>query len=75
VLTGDLNMIANLPSRFSSYRSLTKQMTYPSWKAKIQFDYLMVPKSSYKSYTVMPITTVKTNISDHIPIGLELRFQ
>ena len=75
VLTGDLNMIANLPSRFSSYRSLAKQMTYPSWKAKIQFDYLMVPKSSFKSYTVTPITTVKTNISDHIPIGLELRFQ
>ena len=75
VLTGDLNMIANLPSRFSSYRSLAKQMTYPSWKEKIQFDYLMVPKSSFKSYTVTPITTVKTNISDHIPIGLELRFQ
>ena len=75
VLTGDLNMIANLPSRFSSYRSLAKQMTYPSWKEKIQFDYLMVPKSSYKSYTVMPLSTVKTNISDHTPIGLELRFQ
>ena len=75
VLTGDLNMIANLPSRFSSYRSLAKQMTYPSWKEKIQFDYLMVPKSSFKSYTVMPLSTVKTNISDHTPIGLELRFQ
>jgi hypothetical protein len=75
VLIGDLNMIANLPSRFSSYRSLTKQMTYPSWKEKIQFDYLMVPKASFKSYTVVPIGTVKTNISDHTPIGLELRFQ
>jgi endonuclease/exonuclease/phosphatase family metal-dependent hydrolase len=75
VLTGDLNIIANLPSRFSSYRSLAKQMTYPSWKEKIQFDYIMVPKSSVKLITTTPLNTVKTNISDHTPIGLELRFQ
>ena len=75
VLTGDLNIIANLPSRFSSYRSLIKQMTYPSWKEKIQFDYIMVPKSSVKSVITTPLNTVKTNISDHTPIGLELRFQ
>jgi hypothetical protein len=75
VLTGDLNIIANLPSKFSSFRSLAKQMTYPSWKEKIQFDYIMVPKSSFKSFSVMPISTVKTNISDHTPIGLDLRFQ
>jgi len=75
VLTGDLNIIANLPSKFSSYRSLAKQMTYPSWKEKIQFDYIMVPKSSVNSITTTPLSTVKTNISDHTPIGLELRFQ
>ena len=75
VLTGDLNMVANLPSKLSSFRSLAKQMTYPSWKVKIQFDYIMVPKSSFKSFLVMPISAVKTNISDHTPIGLELRFQ
>ena len=75
VLTGDLNIIANLPSKFSSYRSLAKQMTYPSWKEKIQFDYIMVPKSSVNSITTTPLNTVKTNISDHNPIGIELRFQ
>jgi len=75
VLIGDLNLIANLPSKFSSYRSLMKQMTYPSWKEKIQFDYVMAPKSSINSITTTPINTVKTNISDHTPIGLELRFQ
>ena len=75
VLTGDLNIIANLPSKFSSYRSLAKQMTYPSWKEKIQFDYIMVPKSSVNSITTTPLNTVKTNISDHTPIGIELRFQ
>jgi len=75
VLIGDLNLIANLPSRFSGYRSLIKQMTYPSWKEKIQFDYVMAPKSSINSITTTPINTVKTNISDHTPIGLELRFQ
>ncbi|NBQ35728.1 MAG: metal-dependent hydrolase [Actinobacteria bacterium] len=75
VLIGDLNMIANLPSRFSSYKSLIKQMTYPSWKEKIQFDYIMAPKSTAKSITTTPINTVKTNISDHTPIGVELRFE
>ena len=75
VLTGDLNMIANLPSRFSSYKSLAKQMTYPSWKEEVQFDYIMVPKSSVNSITATPLNKVKTNISDHTPIGLELRFQ
>ena len=75
VLTGDLNMIANLPSKLSSFRSLAKQMTYPSWKEKIQFDYIMVPKSSFKSFSAIPISAVKLNISDHTPIGLELRFQ
>ena len=75
VLIGDLNMIANLPSRFSSYKSLIKQMTYPSWKEKIQFDYIMAPKSTAKSITTTPVNTVKTNISDHTPIGVELRFE
>jgi endonuclease/exonuclease/phosphatase family metal-dependent hydrolase len=75
VLTGDLNIIANLPSKFSSYRSLAKQMTYPSWKEKLQFDYIMVPKSSVNSIATTPLNTVKTNISDHNPIGIELRFQ
>lgn len=75
VLIGDLNMIANLPSRFSSYKSLIKQMTYPSWKEKIQFDYIMAPKSTAKSITTTQVNTVKTNISDHTPIGVELRFE
>ena len=75
VLIGDLNMIANLPSKFSGYKSLFKQMTYPSWKEKIQFDYIMAPKSTAKSITTTPINTVKTNISDHTPIGVELRFE
>jgi len=75
VLIGDLNMIANLPSKFSGYKSLVKQMTYPSWKEKIQFDYIMAPKSTAKSITTTPVNTVKTNISDHTPIGVELRFE
>ena len=75
VLIGDLNMIANLPSKFSGYKSLFKQMTYPSWKEKIQFDYIMAPKSTAKSITTTPVNTVKTNISDHTPIGVELRFE
>jgi hypothetical protein len=35
----------------------------------------MVPKSSVNSITTTPLNTVKTNISDHTPIGLDLRFQ
>ena len=74
LLTGDLNLPANLPSKFSGFKSLMSQATYPSWKPKIQFDYIMLRKSKLKSVSsIKPIKSTATGISDHTPIGVEIQ--
>ena len=74
LLTGDLNLPANLPSKFSGFKSLISQATYPSWKPKIQFDYIMLRKSEIKSVSsIKPIKSTATGISDHTPIGVEIQ--
>ena len=74
LLTGDLNLPANLPSKFSGFKSLISQATYPSWKPKIQFDYIMLRKSEIKSVSsIKPINSTATGISDHTPIGVEIQ--
>jgi endonuclease/exonuclease/phosphatase family metal-dependent hydrolase len=76
ILTGDLNLPANLPTKLSSitggWSSLIKQNTYPSWKPKIQFDYLLAKSDSKFSSKQLP--QLKPLISDHIPIGAEVSF-
>ena len=73
ILTGDLNLPGNLPTKLSGYQSLVSQATYPSWKPSIQFDYIMVRKSA--QVKVKPLLTLNTSISDHVPIGVQLKFQ
>jgi endonuclease/exonuclease/phosphatase family metal-dependent hydrolase len=74
LLTGDLNLPANLPSKLSGFKSLVSQATYPSWKPKIQFDYIMIRKKVLsKILSVKPIQSTTTQISDHNPIGVEIQ--
>ena len=73
VLVGDLNLPANIPSKLSGFKSVISQSTYPSWKPKIQFDYIMVANNQEVQAT--PFSTIKPNISDHVPIGVELKFE
>jgi endonuclease/exonuclease/phosphatase family metal-dependent hydrolase len=74
LLTGDLNLPANLPSKLSGFKSLISQATYPSWKPKIQFDYIMLRKSEIKSISsIESIKSTATGISDHTPIGVEIQ--
>ena len=76
ILTGDLNLPGDLPSKLSSitggWSSLIKQSTYPSWKPKIQFDYLLAQSDS--GFTAKQLPLLKPIISDHIPIGAEVIF-
>ena len=72
VLVGDLNLPANIPSKLSGFKSVISQSTYPSWKPKIQFDYIMVANN--QEVQASPISTIKPDISDHVPIGAELNF-
>jgi hypothetical protein len=76
ILTGDLNLPGNLPTKLSGYQSLVSQATYPSWKPKIQFDYLMARKKTVASNPTFKYQTLDSTfleISDHIPIGVELQ--
>ena len=74
LLTGDFNLPANLPSKFTGFKSLISQATYPSWKPKIQFDYIMLRKSKLESVSsIKPIKSTVTGISDHTPIGVEIQ--
>jgi endonuclease/exonuclease/phosphatase family metal-dependent hydrolase len=76
ILTGDLNLPADLPTKLSSitggWSSLVKQSTYPSWKPKIQFDYLLAKSDS--GFSAKQLVQLKPIISDHIPIGAEISF-
>ena len=78
ILAGDLNLPGNLPSKLSGFRSLAAAATYPSWKEKIQFDYIMAKKGLIKNNRVAATLIKSTGrpiISDHTPIGVELKFQ
>lgn len=69
VIMGDLNLPKNLPVVVSSWKSLVTQNTYPSWGAKIQFDYILCNNSLKKTNA---IPTTATGISDHLPITVEI---
>ena len=70
LLTGDLNLPANLPSKLSGFKSLISQATYPSWKPKIQFDYILSKGVALKDVIQAPTTS--SGISDHLPLTIEV---
>ena len=70
LIMGDLNLPKNLPLAFSSWKSLVTAHTYPSWGAKIQFDYLLVPNFPEGGFHGLPISA--TGISDHLPLSAEI---
>jgi endonuclease/exonuclease/phosphatase family metal-dependent hydrolase len=69
IIVGDLNLPKNLPVVASQWKSLATQATYPSWGAKIQFDYILARSSI--GATQLP--TVATGVSDHLPLSVELK--
>lgn len=68
IIMGDLNLPKNLPVVASQWRSLATQATYPSWGAKIQFDYIL----SKGSLSATQLPTVTTGVSDHLPLSVEI---
>jgi endonuclease/exonuclease/phosphatase family metal-dependent hydrolase len=70
LLLGDLNLPKNLPVAVSKWRSLVTQNTYPSWGAKVQFDYILSDQLRPDDYEISPISP--TGMSDHLPIGIEI---
>jgi len=68
IIIGDLNLPKNLPVVASQWKSLVTQATYPSWGAKIQFDYIL----SKAPVASQNLPTVLTGVSDHLPLSVEI---
>lgn len=69
IIMGDLNLPKNLPVVGSQWKSLATQATYPSWGAKIQFDYIL----SKAPVTYQHLPTVSSGVSDHLPLSVEIK--
>ena len=70
LILGDLNLPKNLPVAASDWISQIKQNTYPSWGAKIQFDYLLTHGALADQ--VQDLGTIATGISDHLPLRAQI---
>ena len=68
LITGDLNLPKGIGAMASAWDSLNTHNTYPSWGAKIQFDYIL--GKSVNNFEPQP--TVITGISDHLPISVKI---
>jgi endonuclease/exonuclease/phosphatase family metal-dependent hydrolase len=69
IIIGDLNLPKNLPVVGSQWKSLATQATYPSWGAKIQFDYILSKAPVASQY----LPTVLSGVSDHLPLSVEIK--
>ena len=70
LLLGDFNLPGGIPAIGSNWQSLILQNTYPSWKPKIQFDYILSKGVALKD--VIQVPTTKSAISDHLPLTIEV---
>lgn len=73
LIVGDLNLPKNIPVIRSTWSSLITQNSYPSWGAKIQFDYILADQ--IQSHEFSTRETVQTGISDHLPIRVEMKLK
>jgi endonuclease/exonuclease/phosphatase family metal-dependent hydrolase len=70
LLMGDFNLPNAIPAIGSKWQSLYAQNTYPSWKPKIQFDYILSKGVALKD--VIQVPTTASGISDHLPLTIEI---
>lgn len=73
IIMGDLNLGWGLPVRGTHWRSLVVKNSYPSWNPKIQFDYITAHIPHFGERFVHPIELPDLGISDHLPIGVEIK--
>ena len=70
LIIGDMNLPKGLPALRSAWNSLVEQNSYPSWGAKIQFDYILSDSLRPDQYESLP--TVVTGVSDHLPVRVKI---
>ena len=70
LIIGDMNLPKGLPAVASSWNSLITQNSYPSWGAKVQFDYILSNSLQPDQFEALP--TITTGMSDHLPIRVRI---
>jgi endonuclease/exonuclease/phosphatase family metal-dependent hydrolase len=70
LIIGDMNLPKGLPAVGSTWNSLVTHNSYPSWGAKIQFDYILSNTLQPDQFEALP--TVVTGMSDHLPISVRI---
>ena len=70
IILGDLNLPKGIPAIGSKWKSLVTQNSYPSWGAKIQFDYILSNTLQPGQFEALP--TVVTGMSDHLPMSVRI---
>lgn len=70
LIIGDMNLPKGLPAVASAWNSLVEQNSYPSWGAKIQFDYILSNSLKPNQYEALP--TINTGVSDHLPVRVNI---
>ncbi len=70
LIIGDMNLPKGIPAIRSDWKSLVTQNSYPSWGAKVQFDYILSNSLQPDQYEVLP--TIATGMSDHLPIRVKI---
>ena len=70
LIIGDMNLPKGLPAVASKWNSLVEQNSYPSWGAKIQFDYILSNSLKPDQYESLP--TVVMGVSDHLPVRVNI---
>ena len=70
LIIGDMNLPKGLPAVASTWNSLVTHNSYPSWGAKIQFDYILSDTLQPGQFEALP--TVVTGMSDHLPMSVRI---
>ena len=71
LIIGDMNLPKGLPAVACEWNSVVTKNSYPSWGAKIQFDYIL--SNSLKPHQYEALPTVTTGMSDHLPVRVEIQ--
>ncbi len=77
LIVGDLNLPWSLPAKFSEvartgkWRSLVNAKSYPSWGAKVQFDYLLTQSTRLRIKSVK--APKPSGFSDHLPLVVDVK--
>ena len=72
VLVGDLNLPGKLPEKIMKWQSTIAQFTYPSWGARVQFDHILLSRTSKQGWQIIDFLPPTHMVSDHLPLGIEL---